>query len=284
MARGSTGEDPDRGLVRRRRWIGAAVTCAAAALAVVHVVLPDLKIDNTTVVLLAIAVLPWLGDLFDSIELPGGAKLQYKRLEERIGAAEERATRLDQEVDGAAATARVALAAAGVPDRGAAGEVEDPRAEEELGRLVAEYVRVRASMPSGPARTARQEHVFAEMLKSAPRVRDLDVDALLGSEDAGERLAAIARLYAVPDPAKLGRLVDALIREELPFLSYWGVNVVERLVSGMGPAEVPIGIVQRMRAHLGEIPADSGRAAAFRNILAKFEPPGTGVIGGIPRW
>ena len=284
MARGSAEEDADRNLARRRRRIGVAVSSAATALALVHVILPDLKIDNTTVALLVIAVVPWLGDLFHSIELPGGARLEYRQLEERIGAAEERATRLDQEVDGAAATARVALAAAGVPDRDTAGEEDDPRAGEELGRLVAEYTRVRESMPSSPARTARQEHVFAEMLKVAPRVRDLDVDAMLGSEEPGERLAAVARLYVLPDTTKLDGLVDAVLREEVPFLVHWGANVLERLVSEKGAEEVPIGAVRRLRAGLRALPADSDRAAVFRRVLAKFDPPGTGVIGGIPRW
>ncbi|MFD4975675.1 hypothetical protein [Streptomyces sp. NPDC058424] len=44
---------------------------------------PDLKIDAVTAVLLAVAVGPWLGALFDSIELPGGTKFQYKQLVDR---------------------------------------------------------------------------------------------------------------------------------------------------------------------------------------------------------
>jgi hypothetical protein len=88
----------------------------ATALALVHPARPDLKIDSTTVALFVIAVVPWMGDLFHGIELPGGARREHRRLEERIGAAEERATRLDQQVDGAAAAARAALAVADSPD------------------------------------------------------------------------------------------------------------------------------------------------------------------------
>jgi hypothetical protein len=39
-----------------------------------------LGIDSTTVLLLAIAALPWLGSIFKSVELPGGLKVEYRDL------------------------------------------------------------------------------------------------------------------------------------------------------------------------------------------------------------
>lgn len=285
MTTGNAGDDTDRGLLRRRRWTGAALTLVATALALVHLAWPDLRIDSTTVALLVIAAVPWLGDLFHSIELPGGARLEYRRLEERIGAAEERATRLDQQVDGAAATARVALAVANSPDPDEEdGRDDGSRAVEALDRLVAEYAELRASMPGGPLRTARQERVFGEMLKVVPRVPGFDVDALLASGEPGERLAALARLYADPDPAKLERLVDAAVREELPFLTYWCANTVERLLSGTDADAVPAGLARRLRSRLRELPAESDRARSLRRVLRQLGPPeDPGVIGGIPR-
>ncbi|MFP8960702.1 hypothetical protein ACLIYP_09080 [Streptomyces nanhaiensis] len=276
MSRGSDAGDTERGLVRRRRWTGAAVTCAATALALVHVLFPELSIDSTAVALLVIALVPWLGDLFHSIELPGGARLEYRRLEERIGAAEERATRLDQQVDGAAATARVALAAANGPD------LEDRRGTEDdaswaagaLERLVTEYAQVRERMPSSSLRTARQERIFGEMLKVAPRVPGFDTDAMLASEKPGERLAALARLYTEPDPAKLEVLLDAAAREELPFLLYWCANTTDRLLSGTAADtdSVPVGLVRRLRTRLAEVPGGSDRARSLRRVLRRLDP------------
>lgn len=46
-----------------------------------HTWLPEIKIDAITVTLLGIAVLPWLGTLFKSVELPGGVKVEYQELE-----------------------------------------------------------------------------------------------------------------------------------------------------------------------------------------------------------
>lgn len=59
------------------------ITISAVALlvATVHLIWPDLKIDSTTVALIVIAVTPWLGSVFKSIELPGGAKIEYPDLE-----------------------------------------------------------------------------------------------------------------------------------------------------------------------------------------------------------
>ena len=56
------------------QWISVIVTVAALALAVLHVIFPSAKIDAVTLVLLAIAVVPWLAPILKTIELPGGWK------------------------------------------------------------------------------------------------------------------------------------------------------------------------------------------------------------------
>src|SRR5262245_40373902 len=64
------------------------ISLVALLLAVVHLVLPTLAIDPTTVLLLAVAILPWLRPVLQSVELPGGLKLNFKETEEeaeRIG-------------------------------------------------------------------------------------------------------------------------------------------------------------------------------------------------------
>ncbi|MFI6000841.1 hypothetical protein ACIA98_10500 [Streptomyces sp. NPDC051366] len=84
--------------------------------------------------------MPALGDLFDSIELPGGAKFQYAQLVHRIEAGEERTVRIGRAIDGASRTARVALVAAGGADT---GEPSAAAAADAVDRLAAEYVRGR---------------------------------------------------------------------------------------------------------------------------------------------
>ncbi|MFJ8720743.1 hypothetical protein [Streptomyces sp. NPDC093269] len=206
--------------------------------------------------------------MFDSIELPGGARFEYRQLEDRIGAAEERTTRLDQEVDEAAATARVALAAAGSSDWGD-NTAEVPAAQATMERLVSEFTRLRQTEVSSRARTAQQERIFAELVKVTPHIPSLDLQTMLASEDPGTRLTAYARLYTVPDATKFNLLVDAVLREQLPFLKYWGFNALGRVVDDLGADQVPVGAVRRLRACLTELPAGSDRARALQRVLTK---------------
>ncbi len=48
----------------------------------VHVFGKNEKVDGTAALLLAIAVLPWLSDLLDTLELPGGWKFHFRHIEQ----------------------------------------------------------------------------------------------------------------------------------------------------------------------------------------------------------
>ncbi len=58
-----------------------SITLAAIAIATVHIIWPDLKIDAITLTLVIVAVVPWLAPLFKSLEFPGGLKLEFQDLE-----------------------------------------------------------------------------------------------------------------------------------------------------------------------------------------------------------
>ena len=70
-----------------QRKTQVVITVASLALAGVHLLWPDLRIDAITLILLAAAAIPWLLPLFKSVELPGGLKLEFQELQ----AAERRA-------------------------------------------------------------------------------------------------------------------------------------------------------------------------------------------------
>jgi len=57
------------------------ITVVAVALAVGHLIWPDLRIDGITLILLLVAAVPWLLPLFKSVELPGGVKLEFQELQ-----------------------------------------------------------------------------------------------------------------------------------------------------------------------------------------------------------
>lgn len=65
------------------KTVAASVLSVLAVLAAVaHAFFPAIVIDTVTAYLLAIAVLPWLGLFFRSVELPGGVKVEYQDLKE----------------------------------------------------------------------------------------------------------------------------------------------------------------------------------------------------------
>jgi hypothetical protein len=67
---------------KKAALIRYVLTGVAVLLAAAHMVWPAASIDSITLGLLAIAVVPWLGPLFKSIELPGGVKVEYRELQE----------------------------------------------------------------------------------------------------------------------------------------------------------------------------------------------------------
>ncbi|MFD9725056.1 hypothetical protein [Streptomyces sp. NPDC059072] len=253
---------------RAKRLIAVVISLGAVAAAVVHVVKPEVKIDGVTLALAAIAVVPWLGDLFESIELPGGTKLQYRRLEERVEAAEQRTDEVRQAVGDAARQARVALVTSG------GGRGGGTSAEAEVRELVHQYAELRRTQPSGSARTLFQERIFAELVRVTPYVDDFDVSAALRSRDGGTRLTAYARLHARPEPGRLGELVATAVEEGLPFSQYWAFRAVGTVVDELGADNVSLGTIRTLRMGLARIPADSDRAMALLGVLARLEDLG----------
>jgi hypothetical protein len=72
---------------RSGRWVralGPFLTLGALVLVVVHLIWPHVRIDSITLVLLAVALLPWLSPLFKSIELPGGWKFEFQELKRQV--------------------------------------------------------------------------------------------------------------------------------------------------------------------------------------------------------
>lgn len=55
----------------------------------IHLFIPDVKIDIITLVLLVFAVIPWITHILESLELPGGWKFTFRKLEATGKQAEE---------------------------------------------------------------------------------------------------------------------------------------------------------------------------------------------------
>ena len=74
---GETATHPDRD-ERILRWV---LTLGALIVAVVHVTRPQLAIDGVTLALIGVALLPWARTFLESLELPGGFKVQYRHVQ-----------------------------------------------------------------------------------------------------------------------------------------------------------------------------------------------------------
>ena len=83
------------------------ITVAALLVALGHLIFPSVTIDFVTVILLLIAVVPWIAPIVKSVELPGGFKIQLQDVEE----AAKELLRVDAVVQPAAGEIRIETSA-----------------------------------------------------------------------------------------------------------------------------------------------------------------------------
>lgn len=197
--------------------ISAAVTIVALAAVAAHLIWPKLRIDFVTVVLLAIASLPWLRGIVSSVELPGGASVKLAERRRRAVARDE------QETDDAVRA--VATADRAVPSAEKLARVY------ELGD---DYEAIREAEPSGARRTRSMGQVARNILSLMP-IDNYDPDPDLLSYRAGRRLVAYLALLATADVSHVEELVRTLAeREGIPFNQSWALRALSQIVKNNG--------------------------------------------------
>jgi hypothetical protein len=264
---------------RAQRVAPLLITGGCVSLAVVRLARPDLTIDTITLVLIAIAAIPWLGHIIESFELPGGPKVTYHKLEQRIASQ-------DQKIAQAQGAARSAEAQAGTllssitanpphPDRR-----QDERASPQsaVANLIAAYDEIRRTQQAGSGRTAAMTDIVARML---PLAGGGDVDIAHGlTGEGGERLAAYIALFAKPDPAHLDALVRSVSTLEpgnarrfqaQPFEQYWGIKAVRKTLESMDPRDVAPVTRDRLIALRDQIDPSTDRYFEASQLLKVFE-------------
>ena len=65
----------------KMRYLQCGITTSALLIATAHLIWPNLTIDPITVMLILIALVPWLAPLFKSVEFPGGWKIEFQDFE-----------------------------------------------------------------------------------------------------------------------------------------------------------------------------------------------------------
>jgi hypothetical protein len=59
------------------------ITGVALAVILIRTFRPDIKVDSTSLILLGVAISPWLSKVVKGVEVPGGLKLEYRDEEDR---------------------------------------------------------------------------------------------------------------------------------------------------------------------------------------------------------
>jgi hypothetical protein len=258
-------------------WRGwrVLVTAVAVALAALHVARPELKVDGISLGLLAVALIPWLGSVLESIELPGWVRIQYRQLQADVNEAKGAAASAEQKAEvaiaGAGLRAREERAAAQrSPEEQRAAALRSP--DVRLRELARRYDELRATLPGGAARSDAMTQVVREMLELAPRTVAFDWRAALADEDQGIRIAAYALLYITPDPAAAGELARALTtREQAAFGQFWAIQALGRALGAAGTPDPAV--LAELRAFQERLPPGTDRSYELSRILGS--PSGT---------
>jgi hypothetical protein len=214
------------------RWtlrISAAVSTVAAVAIAAHLIWPRLRIDFVTVVLLAVASVPWLRGIVSSVDLPGGASIKLADM--------RRAVARDQQ-ETIEAIRSVATADTAAPTAEKLGQIYD---------LADEYERIRAVQPSGHQRTQSMGQVARQILSLMP-LDNYDPDGDLLSPKAGHRLVAYLALVADPDASHAEELTRTLTeREGIPYNQNWALRALSRIVEIDGASNISSRSVAQLR-------------------------------------
>jgi hypothetical protein len=231
------------------------VTGVALAAAAVHLIWPHLKLDGIVVALLVVALLPWLGAVFESLELPGGWKVKYREIQRQLDETQAKTQKATGAAASASQKAELALA------------TNEPEKADQLNELISEYNKVRASQPSSDLRTTILTQIVGRMVALSPRLTNYNWRNALRSDDQGQRIAGYAWLYSKPDPAAAELLVQTLTtHEDANFGQYWAIQALQRSLPLVDTNTVAT-LTPKLREFLSNLPSDSGRYYDLSNLL-----------------
>jgi len=237
------------------------ISVVAAILVLIHLIHPNAPLDSTLLVLLGVAVTPWLGVVFESVDTPFGG-VKYRDLEQRVN-----------QLTAESSSLRIVQGANEARDRAQrVGNVSNDSSNDRLNELAAEYVSVRdprSGKRSGDARTQLMTRIVGEMIAAADSGATIPLESALHSGDLGLRLAAYAVLYSHPDNNYTIPLVDSVIDlEPKPFGQFWGLRAISRLIEVAGPNSIDLDTARRLRDFKSQLPASSDRTYELRKILS----------------
>jgi hypothetical protein len=141
---------------------------------------------------------------------------------------------------------------------GALSSVNQP---EDVKTLLDQYQTIRATEPSGGERTFEMTVIMNKLIALMNDVKELPVEMLFKSTDERDHLGVVAYLYGKPDAGKLDALIDATLKEDQPFIQYWGIQTIGKMVRAKLNGDHPPGVSAATQKSLDE-------------LLKKVEPSG----------
>ena len=247
------------------------VTSVALVAALFHLIWSDLKVDGVIVALIVLALVPWLGAVFDSIELPGGLKVHY--LEQRLNEAQTELSKAQTETQQAKRAAASASQKAAVAFATNKPDSHTRHADRQLKDLVAKYNEARAAQESSPRRTAILTEITGRMVALSGQLTHYHWRKALESDDPGLRVAGYAWLYAKPNPRAAQLLVNTVtVREETHFGQYWGLEALQRCLP-LADAVTVAALTPKLKEFLSKLPTDSDRHYELSNLLEQLAEP-----------
>ena len=237
------------------------ITAGALLLAVVHQWVP-FTLDAPTIVLLVIALLPWLQPLVKSVELLG-VKFELQDLRDKVAAATGAAESAKQKAFFAQSASE--------PPMSVTRPLQSPgdTTEASFQALADQYDHIRDTQSPGDARTLAMTTVVHKIIELAPHSQGFNLAAALVEKRRGVRLVAYAILYAEPNPGILEALVQSVTTiEDKPFGQYWGLQAIARSIDVVPDVKaLPSQVITQLREFGNRIPRGTDRDYELRQIL-----------------
>lgn len=234
---------------------GAVVTLGALAVFVARTFWPNLGIDAVAVTLLALAALPWLGNIFKSFNTPfGGA--EYREFRDRL-----------QQAEGRAGEALLIAETSEARDL-ARHDARTRRDSASIVDLAKEYDVTRANLKPGRSRTDEMTRIVGRMVAAYEAGEDIDIRSFMTDAMGGRRLAAYVRLYVKPEGTHALSVVEALTKEAQNFCAYWALRSLSRMVE-TEPEALDRNTIRRLEEFAEGLPPHSDRRYQIGRILAR---------------
>ena len=236
-----------------------AVSLGVLFLLIGRSVKPEIReaLDATGLTLLAVAVVPWLGPIFETIKV-AGVEAKFREVEKRIQ--DVQATAEQANGRSAAARRQAELATGG---RFISGDAD-------VEALAREYEQIRKTMAPSPVRTEKMAGVVSRMMSLLESDPAFPAATMLESSSLGDRLSAYAYYLVHTDEAPVARLVEIVGAERRPFNQYWGLEAIAHVVAGPNVAFDRSAVAAAIVDIRNRMEPGSDRRDASDRILSTF--------------